>query len=122
MITEEDVVVTLSHQGYVKYQPISSYQAQRRGGKGKSATNVKDEDFIERLVIASTHDTLLCFSNHGKLYWLKAYQLPFASRISRGRPIINILPLASDERLTPCCRFENIKKITLSLWLQSMAR
>ncbi|MBA3535349.1 MAG: DNA gyrase subunit A [Tatlockia sp.] len=100
LITEEDVVVTLSHQGYVKYQPISTYQAQRRGGKGKSATNVKDEDFIERLVIASTHDTLLCFSNHGKLYWLKAYQLPLASRVSRGKPIINILPLAADEAIT----------------------
>ncbi len=100
LITEEDVVVTLSHQGYVKYQPISAYQAQRRGGKGKSATNVKDEDFIERLVIASTHDTLLCFSNHGKLYWLKAYQLPLASRISRGKPIINILPLAAEEAIT----------------------
>ncbi len=99
LITEENVVVTLSHQGYVKYQPISAYQAQRRGGKGKSATNVKDEDFVERLIIASTHDTLLCFSNHGKLYWLKAYQLPLASRISRGRPIINILPLAEGEEI-----------------------
>ncbi|MBN9230136.1 MAG: DNA gyrase subunit A [Legionella sp.] len=99
LITEEDVVVTLSHQGYVKYQPLSAYQAQRRGGKGKSATNVKDEDFVSRLVIASTHDTLLCFSNHGKLYWLKAYQLPLASRISRGRPIVNILPLAEGEEI-----------------------
>lgn len=99
LITEENVVVTLSHQGYVKYQPISAYQAQRRGGKGKSATNVKDEDFVSRLVIASTHDTLLCFSNHGKLYWLKAYELPLASRISRGRPIINILPLAEGEEI-----------------------
>ena len=97
LITEEDVVVTLSHQGYVKYQPVSAYQAQRRGGKGKSATHVKEEDFVERLVIASTHDTLLCFSNHGKLYWLKAYELPLASRISRGKPIINILPLAENE-------------------------
>ncbi|KTD63961.1 DNA gyrase subunit A [Legionella spiritensis] len=99
LITEEDVVVTLSHQGYVKYQPISAYQAQRRGGKGKSATNVKDEDFIERLCITSTHDTLLCFSNHGKLYWLKAYQLPLASRISRGKPIVNILPLSEGEAI-----------------------
>lgn len=99
LITEEDVVVTLSHQGYVKYQPITAYQAQRRGGKGKSAIHVKDEDFVERLVIASTHDTLLCFSNHGKLYWLKAYQLPQASRASRGRPIINILPLAEGEEI-----------------------
>ncbi|WP_199741510.1 DNA gyrase subunit A [Legionella septentrionalis] len=99
LITEEDVVVTLSHQGYVKYQPLSAYQAQRRGGKGKSATNVKEEDFVERLVIANTHDTLLCFSNHGKLYWLKAYELPLASRISRGKPIINILPLAENEAI-----------------------
>ena len=99
LITEEDVVVTLSHEGYVKYQPISAYRAQRRGGKGKSATHVKEEDFVERLVIASTHDTLLCFSNHGKLYWLKAYQLPLASRISRGKPIINILPLAENESI-----------------------
>lgn len=97
LITEEDVVVTLSHQGYVKYQPISLYQAQRRGGKGKSATNVKEEDFIDKLIISSTHDTLLCFTNHGKLYWLKAYELPLASRISRGKPIINILPLADNE-------------------------
>ncbi|ARG97413.1 DNA gyrase subunit A [Legionella micdadei] len=99
LITEEDVVVTLSHQGYVKYQPLSAYQAQRRGGKGKSATNVKDEDFVERLIIANTHDTLLCFSNFGKLYWLKAYQLPLASRISRGKPIVNILPLAENEAI-----------------------
>lgn len=99
LITEEDVVVTLSHQGYVKYQPLSAYQAQRRGGKGKSATNVKDEDYIERLVIASTHDTLLCFSNHGKLYWLKAYDLPLASRASRGKPIVNVLPLAEGESI-----------------------
>lgn len=99
LITEEDVVVTMSHQGYVKYQPISMYQAQHRGGKGKSATNVKEEDFIEKLVISSTHDTLLCFSNHGKLYWLKAYELPLASRIARGKPIINILPLAENESI-----------------------
>jgi DNA gyrase subunit A len=100
LITEEDVVVTLSHEGYVKYQPISTYQAQRRGGKGKLATNVKEEDFIERLIIASTHDTMLCFSNHGKLYWLKAYELPLASRTARGRPIVNILPLAADEAIS----------------------
>ena len=100
LITEEEVVVTMSHQGYVKYQPLSDYHAQRRGGKGKSATHVKDEDFVERLVIASTHDTLLCFSNRGKMYWLKVYQLPLASRISRGKPIVNVLPLAADEEIT----------------------
>lgn len=99
LITEEQIVVTLSHQGYVKYQPLSLYQAQRRGGKGKSATHVKEEDFVEHLVIASTHDTLLCFSNYGKLYWVKSYQLPLASRISRGRPIVNVLPLAEGEMI-----------------------
>ena len=99
LITEESVVVTLSHQGYVKYQPITAYQAQRRGGKGKSATHVKEEDFVDKLIIASTHDTLLCFSNQGKLYWLKAYELPLASRISRGKPIVNVLPLAEGEAI-----------------------
>ncbi len=99
LITEEAVVVTLSHQGYVKYQPLSTYHAQRRGGKGKIATNVKDEDFVARLVLASTHDTLLCFSNHGKLYWVKAYELPLANRTSRGKPIVNVLPLAAGEAI-----------------------
>lgn len=99
LITEEDIVVTLSHQGYVKYQPLVAYQAQRRGGKGKLATQVKEEDFVAKLVIASTHDTLLCFSNHGKVYWLKAYQLPLASRTSRGKPIVNILPLDEGESI-----------------------
>lgn len=100
LIPVEDVVVTISNQGYVKYQPLSVYQAQRRGGKGKSATNVKDEDFIEKLVIANTHDTLLCFSTAGKVYWLRAFELPTAAnRTSRGKPIVNILPLAADERI-----------------------
>ncbi|MGB2739602.1 MAG: DNA topoisomerase (ATP-hydrolyzing) subunit A [Cognaticolwellia sp.] len=100
LITEEDVVVTLSHEGYVKYQILSDYQAQRRGGKGKAATKMKEEDFIERLLIANTHDTILCFSDRGKLYWLKVFQLPLASRTARGRPIVNILPLEEGERIT----------------------
>ena len=100
LITPEDVVVTLSHQGYVKYQPLDQYRAQRRGGKGKSATKIKDEDFIERIVVTNTHDTVLCFSTIGKVYWLKVFQLPQASRTSRGRPIVNVLPLAEDERIT----------------------
>ncbi len=100
LICEEDVVVTLSHEGYVKYQVLSDYQSQRRGGKGKAATKMKEEDFIERLLIANTHDTILCFSDRGKLYWLKVYQLPLASRTARGRPIVNILPLENDERIT----------------------
>lgn len=100
LITQEDVVVTLSHQGYVKYQPLSDYEAQRRGGKGKSAARIKEEDFIERLLVANTHDTILCFSNRGRLYWMKVYQLPEASRGARGRPIVNLLPLEQNERIT----------------------
>ncbi|MBA1331191.1 DNA gyrase subunit A, partial [Candidatus Endoriftia persephone str. Guaymas] len=87
LITEEDVVVTLSHKGYAKAQPISVYQAQRRGGKGKSATATKDEDFVDKLFVASTHDTILCFSSHGKVYWLKVYELPQAGRGARGKPM-----------------------------------
>ncbi|MCK7629282.1 DNA gyrase subunit A [Shewanella sp. JNE10-2] len=100
LINEEDVVVTLSHLGYAKYQPLSDYQAQRRGGKGKAATKVKDEDFVEKLLVANTHDTILCFSDFGKMYWLKVYQLPLASRAARGRPIVNLLPLSDGERIT----------------------
>ncbi|MEL6869446.1 MAG: DNA gyrase subunit A [Pseudomonadota bacterium] len=100
LIPEEDVVVTLSHAGYAKAQAIDTYQAQRRGGRGRSATRMKDEDFIENLFIANTHDTLLCFSSHGKVYWLKVYQLPQAGRGSRGKPIVNLLPLEADERIS----------------------
>ncbi|MGF1643215.1 MAG: DNA gyrase subunit A [Thiotrichales bacterium] len=99
LITEEDVVVTLSHAGYAKAQPLADYQAQRRGGKGKSATRMKDEDFIDHLFIASTHDTLLCFSSRGRVYWIKVYELPQAQRSARGRPIVNLLPLEPDERI-----------------------
>lgn len=100
LITPEDVVVTLSHEGYAKIQSLDTYQAQRRGGKGKAATLVKDEDFVERLLVANTHDTLLCFSSIGKVYWLKVYQLPQAGRTSRGKPIINLLPLQEGERIS----------------------
>lgn len=100
LIAREDVVVTLSHHGYVKYQPLSDYEAQRRGGKGKSATRMKEEDFIEKLLVANTHDHILCFSSRGRLYWMKVYQLPEASRGARGRPIINLLPLQENERIT----------------------
>ncbi|BAZ94564.1 DNA gyrase subunit A [Thiohalobacter sp. COW1] len=99
LITEEDVVVTLSHAGYAKAQPLSEYSAQRRGGRGKSATSVKQEDFIDKLFIASTHDTILCFSSRGKVYWLKVYQLPVAGRQARGKPIVNLLPLEQGERI-----------------------
>jgi DNA gyrase subunit A len=100
LINEEDVVLTLSHEGYVKYQPLTEYEAQRRGGKGKAATKMKEEDFIERLWVANTHDTILCFSTRGRIYWMKVYQLPLASRASRGKPIVNLLPLEADERIT----------------------
>lgn len=100
LISEEDMVVTLSHSGYVKSQPLTSYQPQRRGGRGKSATAVKDEDYVSRLLIANTHDTLLCFSSLGKLYWLKVHQIPVGGRLSKGRPIINMLPLQADEKIS----------------------
>lgn len=106
LIAQEDVVVTLSHEGYVKYQILSDYEAQRRGGKGKSATKMKDEDFIERLLVANTHDNILCFSTRGKTYRLKTYQLPFASRNARGKPIVNILPLEENERITAILRVD----------------
>ena len=100
LITEEDRVVTISHGGYAKTQPLSDYQAQRRGGMGKSATAVKDEDFVEHLLVASTHATILCFTNMGKVYWLKVYQIPIAGRNSRGRPVVNLLPLDEGERIS----------------------
>ncbi len=100
LISEEDVVVTISHLGYAKAQPLESYSAQRRGGRGKAATRVKDEDFVEQMFAASTHDTLLCFSTRGKVYWQKVYQLPIGSRASRGRPMVNLLPLEENERIT----------------------
>jgi DNA gyrase subunit A len=99
LIPSEDVVVTLSHGGYAKAQPIGDYQAQKRGGRGRSATKVKDEDFIDNLFVANTHDTILCFSSRGKMYWLKVYQVPQASRGSRGKPIVNLLPLEAGERI-----------------------
>ncbi len=99
LITPEEVVVTLSHQGYVKAQPISDYQAQKRGGKGKSATSFREEDFIDRIFVANSLDTVLCFSSRGRVYWLKVYELPQAGRSARGRPMVNLLPLEAGERI-----------------------
>ncbi len=99
LITEEDVVVTLSHSGYAKMQAMTEYRAQRRGGRGKSATKMKEDDFIDKLFVANTHDTLLCFSSEGKVYWLKVYELPQASRTSRGKPIVNLLPMVEGEQI-----------------------
>ena len=99
LIAPEDVVVTLSHAGYIKAQPLAEYQAQRRGGKGRMAASTRDEDFIDRLFVANSHDTVLCFSSRGKVYWLKVYELPQASYGGRGRPIVNLLPLEQGERI-----------------------
>ena len=99
LITEEDVVVTLSYAGYAKSQPLTDYRAQRRGGRGRSAAGVREEDFIDKLFIASTHDTILCFSSRGKVYWLKVYELPQAGHAARGKPIVNLLPLETGERI-----------------------
>ncbi len=109
-ITPEEVVVTLSHVGYVKWQPIDDYSAQRRGGKGKSATRMKQEDFVENLFLANTHDTILCFSSRGQVYWMKVYQLPQASRTARGRPIVNLLPLEENERISAILPIENFQQ------------
>jgi len=100
LISEEECVVTLSYHGYIKTQPLTVYQAQHRGGRGKAATMVRDEDFIDQLIIANTHDTILCFSSRGKVYWLKVYQLPQGSRHARGKPIVNLLPLLAHERIS----------------------
>ena len=137
LIPEEEVVVTLSHGGYAKAQPLDVYQAQRRGGRGRSAAKVKDEDFIDKLFIANTHDTLLCFSSRGKMYWLKVYQVPQASRGARGKPIVNLLPLEEGERINavlPIREFAaesyvlmatsggTVKKTSLSLFSRPRAR
>jgi len=99
LIPEEDLIVTLSREGYAKTQPLDVYQAQHRGGTGKRAASFKDEDFIRKLFIANTHDTLLCFSSYGKVYWIKVYRLPKGGRNAKGRPIVNLLPLDKDERI-----------------------
>jgi DNA gyrase subunit A len=117
LIEQQDVVVTLSHGGYAKAQPVTDYHAQRRGGRGKAATAMKEEDFVDKLFVANTHDTLLCFSSVGKMYWLKVYQLPQASRGSRGKPIVNLLPLQEEERITavlPIHEFEENKFVFMT--------
>ncbi|MFH2210191.1 MAG: DNA gyrase C-terminal beta-propeller domain-containing protein, partial [Pseudomonadota bacterium] len=99
LITPEDVVVTLSHTGYIKSQPLDDYKAQKRGGRGKQATAMKEEDFIDNLFVANTHDYILCFSNHGRVYWIKVYEVPQGSRIARGKPIVNLLQLEEGEKI-----------------------
>ncbi len=100
LITPQDMVVTMSHAGYVKSQPLSEYRAQKRGGRGKQATSMKEDDWIDTLFIANTHDHILCFSNRGRVYWVKVYEVPQGSRNSRGRPIVNMFPLQDGEKIT----------------------
>src|SRR5437762_2290048 len=100
LIAPEDMVVTLSHGGYMKAQPVAEYRAQRRGGRGKQATGTKEDDFIDHLFIANTHDHILCFSNRGRVYWLKVYNVPQGGRIARGKPIVNLVPLLEHEKIT----------------------
>jgi DNA gyrase subunit A len=100
LIAPEDMVVTMSHGGYMKSQPVGEYRAQRRGGRGKQATATKEDDFVDRMFIANTHDYILCFSNRGRVYWLKVYNVPQGSRASRGKPIVNLVPLVENEKIT----------------------
>ncbi len=100
LITPQDMVVTLSHGGYMKAQAVDEYRAQKRGGRGKLATATKEDDFVDRMFIANTHDYILCFSNSGRVYWLKVYNVPQGSRTSRGKPIVNLVPLANNEKIT----------------------
>ena len=100
LITPTDMVVTLSHTGYIKSQPLTEYRAQKRGGRGKQATATKEDDWIDQLFIANTHDWILCFSNRGRVYWLKVWEVPQGGRASRGKPIVNMFPLQADEKIT----------------------
>jgi DNA gyrase subunit A len=137
LIAAEDVVVTLSHGGYMKCQPVADYRAQKRGGRGRQATSTKEDDFVEKLFIANTHDHILCFSNRGRIYWLKVYEVPQGSRASRGRPIVNLVPLMEHEKITailPVSQFDDehfvfmatamgtVKKTALSAFSRPMAK
>jgi DNA gyrase subunit A len=137
LITPEDVVVTLSHGGYMKSQPVADYRAQKRGGRGKQATTTKDDDFVDALFIANTHDYILCFSNRGRVYWIKVYEVPQGSRASRGKPIVNLVPLMEHEKITavlPVSEFDEnhfvfmatakgtVKKTALSAFSRPMSK
>ena len=137
LIASEDVVVTMSHGGYMKSQPVTDYSAQRRGGRGKQATTTKDDDFVDNLFIANTHDYILCFSNRGRVYWIKVYTVPQGSRASRGKPIVNLVPLMEHEKITAilpvkefdedhfifmCTANGTVKKTALSAFSRPMAK
>ena len=111
----EQMVLTVSHTGYAKIQLLSDYRAQKRGGRGRSATAMKDEDYIEHLLVASTHDTVLCFTTMGKVYWIKVYDLPQAGRGAKGKPLVNLLQLEEYEKVL-------MLKVILSLWQRPMVR
>lgn len=116
LITPEDVVVTLSHTGYIKSQVLDEYRAQKRGGRGKQAATTKDDDFIDKMFVANTHDNILCFSSRGQVYWLKVYEVPQGSRTSRGKPIVNLFPLQEGEKSMPFYRSKNLMINIISLW------
>jgi DNA gyrase subunit A len=137
LIASEDVVVTLSHGGYMKSQPVADYRAQRRGGRGRQATTTKEDDFVDNLFIANTHDYILCFSNRGRVYWIKVYEVPQGSRASRGKPVVNLVPLMEHEKITavlPVKEFDEnhfvfmatangtVKKTALSAFSRPMAK
>jgi DNA gyrase subunit A len=137
LIASEDVVVTLSRGGYMKSQPVADYRAQKRGGRGRQATATKEDDFIEKLFIANTHDHILCFSNRGRVYWLKVYEVPQGSRTSRGKPVVNLVPLMEHEKITavlPVSEFDDahfvfmatamgtVKKTALSAFSRPMSK
>src|SRR5687768_2231249 len=137
LIVAQDVVVTLSHGGYVKSQPVTDYRAQKRGGRGRQATATKEDDFVEKLFIANTHDHILCFSNRGRIYWLKVYDVPQGARASRGKPVVNLVPLMEHEKITavlPVSEFDDehfvfmatamgtVKKTALSAFSRPMAK
>lgn len=125
LITPQDMVVTLSHSGYIKSQPLTEYRAQKRGGRGKQAASTKEDDWIDYLFVANTHDTILCFSNAGRVYWLKVYEVPQGSRTSRGRPIINMFPLVDGEKITavlPVKEFEEDKYVFMATRLGTVKK
>jgi DNA gyrase subunit A len=122
LIVREDMVVTLSHSGYIKRQPLTDYRAQRRGGRGKQAAAIKDDDFVDRLFVANTHDYILCFSNRGRVYWLKVYEAPEGTRNSRGKPIVNLFPLEEKEKITAILPVKEFDEEHFVSWPRPWAR
>ena len=122
LIAPEDVVVTLSHTGYIKSQPLADYRAQKRGGRGKQATATKEDDFIDNLFIANTHDYILCFSSRGQLYWIKVYTVPQGGRACRGKPIVNLVPLVEGEKINAILPVATSTRTSTYSWPPPLAR